>query len=268
MNDRLHAQVCDLLFRAAHGIVAPRFRQLRAGDVEEKSPGELVTIVDREVEALLTPGLAQALPGSRVVGEEACAAQPGLLQHLDEGTVWLVDPLDGTANFAAGRPEVSVMVALLQRGEAVACWMMDPLTGVLHSAERGGGAWTNGEPAHVVPLASLRRGIVKTRYLPPELKPVIEARCAAVPEPQAGCNSAGVEYPWIVAGACDFAFYWRTLPWDHVPGALFLQEAGGQVARLDGSAYRAADPQSGLLAAGSAEVWREARDLLMPAPAA
>jgi fructose-1,6-bisphosphatase/inositol monophosphatase family enzyme len=76
---------------------------------------------------------------------------------------------------------------------------------------------------------------------------------------------AGQEYPGIVVGENDFALFWRTLPWDHVPGTLFLTEAGGMVARLDGSEYRAVEhDRPGLLAAASPEIWHSVREVLLP----
>ena len=266
MSLSVTARVGELLLAAARSIVVPRFQRLQQHHIEEKSPGELVTVVDREVEALLAPALAALAPGSRVVGEEACAADPALLHRLDEGEVWLVDPLDGTGNFIAGRPLVSMMVARLQQGEPVAAWMLDPLTGTLHSAERGAGAWIDGRRARVADMgAAALRGIVKTRFLPEPLKSEIAGRSGRLRETQAGSNCAGVDYPAIVKGESDFALYWRTLPWDHAPGTLFLAEAGGHTARLDGSPYRPADDRRGLLAAASRAAWDSARAALMDA---
>lgn len=251
----------------AAALVVPRWRRLRHGDATEKSPGEWVTIVDREVEEVVSAGLLRLLPESIVVGEESCAAEPHRIDRLGSGIAWLVDPLDGTANFIAGRPSVSLMVALLEDGETMAAWMLDPLTGTMHRAERGGGAWRDGErvfvPGESVPL---RRGIVKTRFLPEVLKAdAAKALSASAIEVQAGSNCAGADYPDVVSAASDFALYWRTLPWDHAPGVLFLQEAGGHAARLDGSAYRPGEQREGLLVARSRLLWDQAHAVLMQA---
>jgi fructose-1,6-bisphosphatase/inositol monophosphatase family enzyme len=259
MTASLTARVAELLSRAATSIVVPRFQRLTHGDIDEKSPGELVTIVDREAEALLTPALQALVPGSRVVGEEATAVAPGLLQQLDQGTVWLVDPLDGTSNFIAGRPQVAMMVALLQDGQTRSAWILDPLHGTLHSAEQGAGAWCDGQRLHTrEPDPAALRGIVKTRFLPDGLKQEIEARTTRLHALQAGSNAAGVDYPAIVRGDSDFALYWRTLAWDHAPGTLLLSEAGGHVARLDGSPYRPGEDRPGLLVAASEAAWEAA----------
>ena len=109
-------QVSDLLREVAAEAVMPRFRKLAESDVRVKSPGEEVTIADEEAERLLNLRLPALLPGSRVIGEEAVSAQPELLQGLGEGTVFVVDPVDGTANFVKGSPCFSMMVALLREG--------------------------------------------------------------------------------------------------------------------------------------------------------
>src|SRR5215204_784336 len=140
MKESLREQVAELLREVAADIVLPRFRALRDDERWEKSPGEIVTVVDREAEARLAGCLPKLLPDSRVVGEEAMAADSGLLEELDEGTVWLGDPLDGTANFVAGSDQFSMMVALVRNGETVASWMLDPVRSELAFAELGGGA--------------------------------------------------------------------------------------------------------------------------------
>lgn len=122
-------QVSDLLREVAAEAVMPRFRRLAEAEVRLKSPGEEVTIADEEAERLLTAGLSALLPGSRVIGEEAVSARPELMQGLGEGTVFVVDPVDGTANFIKGSPCFSMMVALLREGEAIASWMLSPATG-------------------------------------------------------------------------------------------------------------------------------------------
>lgn len=248
--------VAELLRHAATTYIAPRFRHLADDDVMQKAPGEWVTTVDREVEAFLTPELRALVPGSRVVGEEQCAETPELLDQLDEGQVWLVDPLDGTFNFISGREPLSSMVALLEDGVAVGAWMLDPIGGVLHHARRGQGAWREDQRLHAAPGPGLRRAVVKTRFLPQDH----QARVATWQgvEILPGLNCAGAEYPALAEGAFDATLYWRKLAWDHAPGTLFVTEAGGVAARLDGTPYRAGDRQPGLLVARSREVWDEA----------
>jgi len=264
-RQELIEQVCDLLREVAAEVVMPRFRKLAESEVRVKSPGEEVTIADEEAERLLTLRLPALLPGSRVIGEEAVSAQPELLQELGEGTVFVVDPVDGTANFVKGSPCFSMMVALLREGEPIASWMLSPATGTLHVAERGGGAWVDGKRVRVgqPPQWTGLRGGVLTRFLPVEITERVKANGRDLAAILPGMFCAGEEYPAIVRGEQHFVMFWRGLPWDHAPGTLFLEEAGGRAARFDGRPYRPAEPGFGILAAQTPQLWDELQRRLL-----
>jgi fructose-1,6-bisphosphatase/inositol monophosphatase family enzyme len=100
------------------------------------------------------------------------------------------------------------------------------------------------------------------RFMPDEMQSNLAERLSSGAERLPGLMSAGVEYPMIVAGERDFAFYWRTLAWDHAPGVLFVNEAGGKAARPDGSAYWPTIEGNGLLVAASPDRWEAAHRLL------
>jgi fructose-1,6-bisphosphatase/inositol monophosphatase family enzyme len=261
--------VAALMRAAARTAILPLFRRLAAGDVEEKAPGDLVTVADRRAEELLAAGLIRLLPGSTVVGEEAVAADGALLRRLgDAGPVWLVDPLDGTANFAAGHGPFAVMVALLADGVARTGWILDLMTDQLAVAEAGAGAYLDGVRITTdrgsPPLSALR-GNVRSKYLPPDVRAAVDRRAGLLGEALPGTGCAGREYPDVVSGVQDFALFWRTLPWDHAAGTLFTREAGGVARRLDGRAYLLTDPRPGLLVARNDDVWREVyRGLFAP----
>lgn len=245
--------VTALIGEVARSTVLPRHRALRAGEVEEKSPGELVTIADREAEALLTAGLAELLPGVPVIGEEAATADPNLLELLtDAPAVWLVDPVDGTANFVAGSEDFAVMVALVVDQRTVAAWIHRPTENLTYVAELGSGAFRNGRRLVRRPASedeALLRGAVLTTFLTPAQKLLALEGSRRLGPVGHGRMCAGVDYPLIAEGGQDFVMFWRTLPWDHAPGALILEEAGGAVRHLDGSRYTPARARTGLLAA-------------------
>lgn len=260
--------VAGLLREAADTIVLPVFGK-RGAAPEEKAPGEWVTTADRAAEAFLSPRLAGLLPGSVVVGEEAAAADAGVLGRLGcAGQLWLLDPLDGTANFAAGRGPFAVMAALVENGELTASWILDPLTGRLARAQRGSGAWAGDrrittDPAPV-PAAELK-GAALRRFLPGDVAARVSAVQPRFAELTAGSGCAGADYLAIAAGVRDFTLYWRTLPWDHAPGVLLVREAGGAARRLDASPYLPAQhARPGLLVARSESVWDDVRVLLVP----
>jgi len=270
MPSELIDRVSELLRQAAGDIVLPRFRQLEACDVCEKSPGEIVTVVDRAVEAMLIPALAGLRAGSRVVGEEGVADNPALLQGLDRGEVWVVDPIDGTSNFVNGKEDFGIMVALLRDGVALMSWIQFPVTGVLAVAERGAGAYIDGQrlqlPAHAAERPTALRGIVKTGFMPEPMRGIVDARAERhVQQRIAGTQSACGDYVSYARGDTDLGLYWRMLPWDHAPGTLLLTEAGGHVARHDGGPYHIADPGKGLLVARSRDIWEQAQSLLLEA---
>ncbi|MFC1419923.1 inositol monophosphatase family protein [Streptacidiphilus cavernicola] len=261
--------VTEILREAAATAILPRFQSLADGDVSEKSPGEVVTIADREAEALITRRLRTVLDAP-VVGEEATADNPALLTALREApSVWLVDPLDGTANFIAGRPTYAVMAALVRHGETVAAWIVHPATGLSYQAERGSGAWRDGVRIQRAPASAdpaELRGAAFTRFLPPSTRAYVEAARAQFADAGLGTKAAGVDYPQLAEGLIDFSLYQRTLPWDHAPGALLLTEAGGTAARPDATLYRPDDPGLGLLAAADPQSWHTVRDTLLPPP--
>lgn len=263
----LEIVVGEVIRHAAATAIMPRFRELAADTIQEKSPGEVVTIVDHESEDLLSSGLTEILPSARVIGEEACSIDPGLMQGIDEGLVWIVDPLDGTANFAAGHEPFGVIVGLALNGVTEAAWLYSPVRHRMFFASRGDGATVRGadgsvrrlevsEPAErpVATLATqfmseeLRASVLDSGQREFELQPI--PRCAAA------------HYPRLCEGSYHLALFQRTLPWDHAAGALLLTEAGGHVARWDGSPYRFHDDGLGILAATSRHLWDHAASTL------
>ncbi|MFA7440000.1 MAG: inositol monophosphatase family protein [Sphingomonadaceae bacterium] len=262
----LHPAVSALMRRAAAEIILPRFGQLKADQRHEKTPGDFVTIADHESEDLLTAGLLALLPDSRVLGEEAEAHDPGSIGEPGEGAVWTVDPLDGTNNFAAGHGPFAVMIGLAVNGVTEAGWILDPQSGRMCHAARGQGAFiddtrvvakTTGEP---LPVAA-----ISLKFIGPERRTDIRARADGRLHLTRIPFCAGEQYPRLVLGTNDVALFERTCPWDHVPGALFVSEAGGKVARPDGSDYRIDVPGTGLLGAASPELWGRAVGILFGA---
>lgn len=267
MPDTLLDDVAELLHRAAAEAVLPLFRRLDDADVTEKAPGDLVTVADRRAEELIGAGLRRLRPGSVVVGEEAVTQNPDLLRHLGAGgDVWLVDPVDGTANFAAGRRPFALMVALLTDGQPVAGWVLDPLAGTLGVTRVGEGTRLDGRPVRTAegapPLGELR-GTAMTQYLPPDARRAVETGARRIGELLPGQHCSGREYLDLLAGDQHFLLFWRTLPWDHLPGVLLVRGAGGVARRFDGSEYHPAREGVGLLVAASERIWVQARDALL-----
>lgn len=258
-------RVAAVLQETSALVIEPRFAALAEADVVEKSPGELVTVADREAEAALAARLETILPGVVVVAEEAASADPTLLDALGAEQAWLVDPLDGTANFVTGSDDWSVMVALLAEGTTVASWIWQPVKRRMYVAERGGGAACNGTVVHCGSRptdAGRLRGAVLPRFLDAATAAAVARNRSRFAEVNGGRRCSGVQYPALIDGEEDFVVFWRTLPWDHAPGALLVEETGGVACRPDGSRYRPTAEGVGLLVAADEATWSVARQLL------
>lgn len=241
--------------------VLPRFQKLNAGEVSEKAHGEVVTIADTETERVLTERLSDALPGSHVVGEEAVSADPAVMDLLEGSEpVWIIDPIDGTSNFAGGKPVFAVMVALAVGGETRHAWIHDPIGARTLTASKGEGAWIGDR------RLSVRNGVAATemsgtlhasQYAMPETAAKIKERRGRVQAiPTLRC--AGHEYLRLATAEIHFSLFTRLMPWDHAAGCLIQEEAGGVALCFDGTPYSALrHREKGLLLAPSRESWQD-----------
>jgi fructose-1,6-bisphosphatase/inositol monophosphatase family enzyme len=256
-----------VLREAARAEVLPRFRKLDKGMVRQKTSAiDLVTEADEASERAIAKALGQLAPEAMVVGEEAVAADARLLDKALEADVAIyVDPIDGTANFAAGLPLFAVMAAVVKGGETIAGVIYDPMGDDFLLAERGGGAWQvfpdgrrmRQDYASPVPLAQMT-GTASVAYLPEATRPIVLANLAKV-RMFANFRCAGQEYRLAAGGNTHFIAYNKLMPWDHLAGSLICAEAGAYVARLDGSAYLPGHRDGGLLVAPDAESWQTLR---------
>jgi len=271
-----HARLSDIVREAARREVSPRFRNLAAGDVrQKKSAIDVVTDADEAAERYITAELGKAFPGALVIGEEAMSADPGLLGALPGADLaFVVDPVDGTLNFASDLPLFAVMAAVLVRGEVVAAIIHDPNVADSAMALRGEGAWlerdsggaTDLAVAQAKPLGGMT-GMVSWKYFDQPHRDRIPAafpRFADV----SSMRCCGQEYRLAAAGHCHFLLYGRLNPWDHAPGSLIHAEAGGCALLLDGAPYRAGVNATGLLCAPDKESWLAIREAFFGAAAA
>lgn len=253
LNDAVFAAIREACERA----IMPRWRSLAADEIIAKAADDVVTIADMESEAILAERLGALLPEAAIVGEEAAHADPAVLDRLGDGLCWIIDPVDGTRNFAAGRAPFGVLIALADRGDTVAGWLYDPLNDRLCHASRGGGAFVNGEriaartTGEAPPIAAISLVFAdpaERERLKRDVAP--HYRCVDIP------YCAAEQYPRLALGANDVALFGRTLPWDHAAGVLWLNEAGGRAARMDGTPYRPGDwDRFGMIGAASPALW-------------
>jgi fructose-1,6-bisphosphatase/inositol monophosphatase family enzyme len=239
-------QVAATIQHVVSSIVMPSFGALRPEDIQFKDtpgdPEDLVTIVDKAAEKALIEQLHGLVPGAVFIGEESASDDPRLLSAVSSSAAaWLIDPIDGTKNFAAGNPAFGVMLALVERGRTRASWMSVPAAqpaGYVVAAERGGGTTINGMRVTTPQRAADRpRGTVHTKLMPPDDARSVERKLRERHDPLPSTGSAATEYSAILRGDKDFVIYYRLLPWDHAPGTLAVTEAGGVAIHLSGEPY-------------------------------
>ena len=250
-----------LLRDVAEEVVNPRFRTLVGHQIMEKNPGDLVTVADREAEVRITAALRHAYPDALVLGEEATAADPTLQDRYQAADhAFTVDPVDGTKNFVHGSRDHAMMVSELRGGDVVRCWIWQPQHERAYVAERGAGAWCNGERLVRPPLGEELRGITSRRkWLGRALGTLRALDLTWV--------CCGVDYPKLVEGSADYALYRRPKPWDHAPGLLLLAEAGGFVGTFEGGPYLPQAPAPhGLIAAADRATYDLVQGLLEVLP--
>ncbi|WP_159996434.1 inositol monophosphatase family protein [Roseomonas sp. 18066] len=263
--------LAETLRDAARTEILPRFRRLAPGAIRAKSgPLDLVTDADEAAERQITAALHARYPGCLVVGEEASASDPTLLGRLAAADLaFVVDPVDGTANFAAGVPLFGCMAAAVVKGEVVAAWIHDPMGDDTAIALRGEGAWIEAPDGHrhdlkVAEPAPLNKmiGAVSWTWMAEPVRSQVTAR---LPRLAGGVQfrCAAHEYRLIASGGAHLVVYNRLMPWDHLPGWLLHREAGGYSARFDGSEYRPEHTGGGLIAAPDKASWVEIREALL-----
>ncbi len=261
-------KVTAILREAAEQDILPRFRNLARHEVMSKQAGEIVTIADIEAEKRLTRRLSDLVPGSLVVGEEAVAEDATLLERLEDarGPAWLVDPVDGTNNFASGSEIFAIIVCFLVDGQARAGWIHDPVSAKTATAVVGEGAWYDGVRLHAASAAALEdmTGMLNLSYFQGETKELVRERARQFRKIHS-YRCAAHDYLALARGAKHFSLYRRLWPWDHAAGVLLLSEAGGHTARLDGEAYRAGDRVPGLLSASDPDSWQKLKKFLTAA---
>lgn len=260
------ARVAALIAEVARTEIMSRFRRLTSASIFAKGADDVVTEADRASEAALSAALTDLLPGSVVVGEEGTAADPAMMERLsEERPVWVIDPLDGTANFVAGKERFCTLVALVQGGETQAGWIHAPTTGETTTVLRGQGAATDG--AALAPIADgLDLGAVEGRLTlrtsPPRYAEGLRRVAAALCRHPGPATCAGLDYLDIATGRCGLLIFRNLYPWDHAAGVLLIEELGGRAANLEGEPYVPVMKRGPMIAAASPGLWSQARELL------
>lgn len=226
--------------REAAALAAERRRGIvEVADLKSSSV-DVVTAVDREIEALIRQRLAERQPGDGFLGEEG--------GHAERTTslTWVVDPIDGTVNYLYGIPQYAISIAVVegdptpQGWQEVAGVVIDVCGGREFTATRGGGAFANGVPIAINAPVSLGQSLLSTGFSYSQEIRTAQAQVMARVMPHVRdirrMGAASLDLTAIAAGQLDIYFERMLQPWDHAAGVLIAREAGAEVRGWNGAA--------------------------------
>ncbi len=231
---RDHLAVAEEAARRAGDLLASLQGRVVA---REKNPGDLVTEADSASQALIWSILSAKFPGQTLLAEED-GAEPDLANPWR----WIVDPLDGTINFAHGFPFWCISIALEHEGELAIGVIHDPIQGRTFRAMKGGGSELNGRPIRVSAAPSLGKSLIAAAF-PTAFAADSPRQLALLDRLSTGTHSvrrtgsSALNLAWLAAGAVDLFYATKIHPWDVAAGVLIVREAGGKVTGLDGLPY-------------------------------
>ncbi|APE44651.1 inositol monophosphatase [Sulfitobacter alexandrii] len=267
--------VINILRRAARAEIMPRYRGLTAADIDTKTgPEDLVTVADTAAEAMITRALQLAFPGALVIGEEAVAKDASLLDRIAGAPLcFIVDPVDGTWNFARGLSVFGIILAVTQYGKPAFGLIYDPVmddwaiaddrspaqmqhpSGKAHDLHVSGGG----------DLADLS-GYIPLYLFKGDRRDKLAAAMARFGRVD-NLRCSAHEYRMLAQGHIDFLLTESLNPWDHAAGVLICQQAGGHVQMLGGGDYDATLRKGHILAAPDKATWQRLAkvfDFLLP----
>ena len=226
-------KVAEIIRETASVDILPFFRKLKDHEISDKASGEIVTEADVRAEKRLTRGLLALLPGSVAIGEEAVDADSTIEERLlGEEPVWVIDPVDGTHNFASGKECFCVIIALCHGGKTIAGWIYDPIAEVIHFAEIGKGAWAN-DRCLKIPTPPIRNNMTASLGQIRQDKFKKNLSSEEIPKNMLRYRCIGREYTDMALGKIHFGEYGILKPWDHAAGLLIISEAGGYHAYIE-----------------------------------
>ncbi|WP_176440302.1 inositol monophosphatase family protein [Boseongicola aestuarii] len=271
MSPTTESKLITAVRQIAAEEILPRFRSLNEGDIATKSRmDDLVTVADREAERRLAEVAATLLPDVVVVGEEAVSADAKVRDAIDHSTCLIIDPVDGTWNFANGLATFAVILSISHNGETVWGMIYDPLGDDWAIATRGQGARlakADGTETRLqysqagAPKAAMATGYVHSYLFHGDERQRLFSRLADFHKTDALRCSAH-EYRLLSRGIVDFCVSPVLNPWDHAAGCLIVEEAGGIARLLTGEPYRPTQREGRLIVATSEDCWQMVRDTI------
>ena len=257
------AMILNLVRRAARTEIMPRFRRLDAGQIGTKSgPMDLVTEADTAAEAMITRALQTAFPSAVIVGEEATETDPDYREKLAGAELgFLIDPVDGTWNFAHGLPIFGTMIGVTRFGRPIFGMIFDPVgRDVIWADIETPATW---EPRTGSPRRLRTRrdralsdcmGYLELAFMPRAHRRAASEACLDLAHATTLRCSAH-QYRLLAQGAVDFMLATKLNPWDHAAGVMICRQAGGHAAMLDGTPYDTSIDTGYLLTACDKATW-------------
>ncbi|MEM1073628.1 MAG: inositol monophosphatase [Pseudomonadota bacterium] len=223
MTDRRNS--AEAFARAGGALALSYFRDVADLAVEDKGPQDFVTEADKAVEALIREKIEASFPGDGIVGEEH-APKPSL-----SGYTWVIDPIDGTANFISSIPAWTVVLAVVSQDEIGVGVIFDPVHDALFLAGKGEGAFLNGVPLVCAPAKITRGniGVGHTKHLAPERAALVVERILASGGVFYRNASGALTLAYVAAGRLIGHIEAHMNAWDCLAGQLLVAEAGGQI---------------------------------------
>ncbi|MEX3009421.1 inositol monophosphatase [Hoeflea sp. TYP-13] len=262
-SDRDIATLNDILVQAGDREIVPRFCRINDADIKEKEASwDVVTEADTAAEKYISAALLQHYPNARIVGEEAAAEDPSVIEGLgDTDLAFVIDPVDGTYNFASGMPTFGTILAVVVGGECVAGIIHYPIGGESLVGVAGGGSRLideqgNAEPVKVAAPVTLDQmvGTVSWGFMSEPQRSRVAGNLSKIGM-SFGFRCSAWEYRLAATGRAHFVSAQNLMPWDHLAGVLIHEEAGGYSACVDGERYRPGIVEGGLITASDRDCW-------------
>lgn len=248
-------QLGKIVRSIAQQEVMPRYLKVAHS---RKSDGSLFTDADLSCQNALTTNLRHLID-CPVLGEEMTEAEQQEVWRTGQEGLWCIDPIDGTSNFVNGIPYFAVSVAYMRHGKSVFGVVYNPVNDELFSAERGQGAWLNGE---TLPISRHQHGLshalagVEFKRVPPAISAAIATRPPFSSRRNFGAST--LDWCYVAAGRIDAYLHGGQKLWDYAAGCLILEQAGGYCRTLTHADFWADDPwQRSVIAALDQPVFQE-----------
>ena len=262
--------VLMVLKQASEAIILPRYKRLSDADISTKTDeNDFVTVADREAEVYISSNLLRMLPGSRCIGEESVAEGRCDITTSDANYTWIVDPIDGTRNFVAGKEHFCCMVSLIGKENPLGSWIYRPLVGdaVVAGKDKGVSHYLpTGEVVACKPRwhqneLPLLQGTLNAMGFDFRIREQVRNKLRGL-KGRFHLGSAGIDALYIALGQSDYLMHSKLTPWDSVPVELTCRELGYHVRLAPDETPFHWQAQGVLLAASTKKQWQEIADFI------